>query len=229
VLVLAPFTFRRWGGWSRRDYRNVAVFGAITAGMNMSFYVAIDHLPLGNGVAIEFIGPITVAALRTRSRRNALSLALATSGVIALSGTAIGDDAFGLIFIFLAAALWAGYIVYGAHVARQDRGVAGLSLGLVFGFVLTAPIGALDAGAVLGDSRVLVTALFVGVVSSAIPYTIDQHVLRRITVRRFAVLQALLPVVATVMAAIALDQRPSAVAAVGIALVVTAVAVQDAM
>jgi len=227
VLVLAPLTARGWRGWSRADYASAALFGSMTAGMNISFYIALDHLPLGNSVAIEFIGPISVAALRTRNRRNAMALGLAIAGVIVLSGTEVGDDAVGLVFIFLAAALWAGYIVFGSKVARQDRGLSGLSLGLLFGVLATAPIGLVDASSVVSDGSVLATALFVGVLSSAIPYSLDQIVLRRVSVRRFALLQALLPVVATLMGAIVLDQRPSAIALVGIALVVTAVIVQE--
>lgn len=227
MVVLTPFTFRRWKGWTRRDYWLTALFGTFTAGMNLCFYVAIDHLPLGNGVAIEFIGPISVAALATRTRRNAGALLLAVAGVALLSGTELGDNRIGLLFIFLAAALWAGYIVMGSHVARQDRGLSGLSFGLLAGMVATAPWGGLDAGAVLRRPSILAAALFVGVLSSAIPYGIDQHVLRRISTRRFAVLQALLPVVATVMGFVALDQHPSRTAAAGIALVVIGVAVQD--
>ncbi len=227
VLVLAPFTFRRWRGWSRRDYLVTAVFGAMTAGMNISFYIAIDHLPLGNSVAIEFIGPISIAAIRTRNRRNAMALGLATLGVVLLSGTELGDDPFGLLFIFIAAALWAGYIVFGSRVARQDRGLAGLSLGLLAGVLLTSPLGLPDAGSVLDNSNVVLATLLIGLLSTAIPYAIDQGVLRRITVRRFALLQALLPVTATVMGAIALDQRPTAIAIAGIGLVVIGVAAQD--
>jgi inner membrane transporter RhtA len=147
--------------------------------------------------------------------------------VLLLSGTEVGDDAVGLAFIFLAATLWAGYIVFGSHVAHQDRGLAGLSLGLLFGVLTTAPFGLPDASSVLGDRAVLAACLFVGVLSSAVPYSLDQLVLRRVTVRRFALLQALLPVVATLMGMIVLDQRPGTLAGAGIALVVTAVVVQD--
>jgi inner membrane transporter RhtA len=227
VLVLVPFTASRWRGWHRRDYLVAGVFGSLTAGMNICFYVAIDHLPIGNGVAIEFIGPISVAALRTRSRRNGGALSLAVLGVGLLSGTELGDDRLGLLFIFLAAAMWAGYIVFGQRVAHQDRGVSALAFGLLVGVIVTAPVGVLDAGAVLSHGGVLAAALLVGLLSTAIPYSIDQMVLRRISMRRFAVLQALLPVVATIMALIVLDQRPSWLALLGIAFVVGGVAVQD--
>ena len=82
VAVLLPLSIRRWRGWPRRDYAVAALFGCITVGMNLTFYVAIDHLPLGSGVAIEFIGPISVAAAMTRTRRNAGALILAAGGEI---------------------------------------------------------------------------------------------------------------------------------------------------
>ena len=178
-------------------------------------------------MAIEFIGPIAVAAATTRTGRNALALALATCGVLLLSGTEIGDDAVGLLFIFIAAALWAGYIVLGARMARRVHGTSALALGLAVGLVLSSPVGIAHADDLFANPRVLLLGLSVGVLSSAVPYGIDQTVLRRISVRRFAVLQALLPVVATVIGFVALDQRPSAVEYVGILLVVAGVASQD--
>ena len=69
--------------------------------MNLFFYLAIQHLDLGKGVAIEFIGPITVAALRTRTSRNAIALVLAVVGVVILSGLELGNEPLGLIYIFL--------------------------------------------------------------------------------------------------------------------------------
>lgn len=227
VIVLVPVSARRWRGWPARNYGVAALFGCITVGMNLTFYVAIDHLPLGSGVAIEFIGPITVAAIATRTPRNAGALVLATSGVLLLSGTEIGDDAFGLLFIFLAAALWAGYIVLGARLARRIQGTSALALGLAVGLVLSSPIGFTNANRLFGSPHVLLLGLAVGVLSSAIPYGIDQTVLRNISVRRFAVLQALLPVVATAIGFVALDQRPSLIEYFGILLVVSGVAAQD--
>jgi inner membrane transporter RhtA len=227
VILLVPFTARGWRGWSRADFAWAALFGTITAAMNMTFYVAIHHLALGNGVAIEFIGPISVAVLATRTRRNAAALVLAVAGVALLSGTEIGHDRIGLLFIFIAATLWAGYIVLGSRIARRASGFAGLSFGLLAGLIVTSPIGLLDARRVVTHGWVLAGALFVGLLSSALPYGIDQTVLRRISTRRFAVLQALLPVVATVMGFVALGQRPDVADLVGVALVVAAVATQD--
>lgn len=213
--------------YSRRDLLAMAVFGIATAAMNLFFYLAIDRLPLGKGVAIEFIGPIAVAAARTRTRRNALALLLAAIGVAVLSGIELGDEPLGLLFIFLASAMWAAYIVVGSRVAQQDRGLAGLGIGLAIGALVITPFGAPGSGPAWDSPRILALCVLVGLLSSAIGYGIDQSVLRRVPVRRFSVMLALLPVTATVVGFVALDQTPSVVDLVGMALVLTGVIVQD--
>lgn len=225
LVVLAGPRLRQ--RWTRKDFVAMAVFGIATSLMNTFFYIAIDRLPLGKGVAIEFIGPITVAALRTRTRRNALALSSAALGVAVLSGIELGNEPLGLLFIFLASAMWAAYIVIGSKVAQQDRGVASLAIGLAIGAIVITPIGAPGSGPAWGSPRLIVACLAVGILSNAIGYGIDQKILRRIPVRRFSVLLALLPVTAMVIGFIALDQSPSVVDLIGITLVLTGVAVQE--
>jgi inner membrane transporter RhtA len=230
TLWLSMFSlgqFRRGGRFTGAQLRSAAALGIVTAFMNLTFYLAIDRLHLGKGVAIEFIGPITVAALTTRSRRNAVALALATLGVVVLSGIEIDDQPLGLLFIFLAAACWAGYVVLSARVAQYDRGVAGLAVGLGFGALVLAPFGIAQSGPAWSDPRLLGLCLLIGLFSNAIAYGIDQYTLRRIPVRRFSVLLALLPVTATVFGFLFLDQTPSVPDLVGIGLVLAGVAAQQ--
>jgi inner membrane transporter RhtA len=230
ALVLLAVSWRqlRHGGrWTRPELVAAGLFGTATALMNTFFYLAIDRLPLGTGVAIEFIGPITVAAVRTRSRRNAAALALAAIGVLVLSGLNLGGEPLGLLFIFLASAMWAAYIVIGSRVAQLDRGVAGLGVGLAIGAVVVAPIGLPGSGPAWSSPTLLAACLLVGVFSNAIGYGIDQHVMRRIPVRRFSVLLALLPVTALVIGWIALSQTPTAGDLVGTALVLAGVVAQE--
>ena len=132
--------------WTRQDFIAMTVFGVATALMNTFFYLAIDRLPLGKGVAIEFIGPIAVAAVRTRSRRNAVALGCAALGVAVLSGVEIRGEPLGLLYIFLASAMWATYIVVGSRVAQQNRGVSGLGVGLAIGALVITPVGASTSG-----------------------------------------------------------------------------------
>ena len=213
--------------WTRHDATWAGIFGVATALMNMFFYLAIDRLPLGKGVTIEFIGPITVAALRTRSVRNTFALALAAVGVVVLGGVELGNEPLGLLFILLASLMWAGYIVIGSRVAMADRGVAGLGLGLLVGGLVITPVGIADAARAFSAWHIVLGAALVGVLSNAIGYGIDQTTMRRIPVRRFSVMLALLPVTAAVFGFLFLGQNPSGIDLIGMVLVLSGVAIQE--
>ena len=228
AFILLTFSARSsHARWSRRDLYWVAAFGASTALMNMFFYLAIDRLPLGKGVTIEFIGPITVAALRTRSARNTVALLCAAVGVVVLGGVELGNEPLGLVFILLASVMWAGYIVMGSRVALADRGVSGLGLGLLFGGMLITPFAAGDAVPAFSSGKILFGCILVGLLSNAIGYGIDQSTLRRIPIRRFSVMLALLPVCAAIFGFAFLDQSPSLLDLVGMTFVLVGVAVQE--
>jgi len=219
---------RSWKvGWTRRQVVLAGLFGAVTAGMNTSFYLAIDRLPLGTTVAIEFLGPVTVAALGSRTRRSWVALLLAAAGVGILADVQLEANAAGLAFALGAAALWAGYIVLGARVAGEARAIDGLAVGMLIGAVVIAPVGLGPALGVIGEWWLLVPALATAVLSNVVPYGIDQVVLRRIPRARFALLLALLPVTATAIGLVALRQTPSAIEGLGIALVVAGIAVSE--
>jgi inner membrane transporter RhtA len=226
ALVLLAVSRKPFSGWTRRQLGVAAVLGIATAAMNTFFYLAIDRTDLGKSVAIEFIGPIAVAAAMTRTRRNAGALALAALGVVVLGGVELGGNTEGVLWLLAASSLWAVYIVFASRVALIGRGVAGLGIGLAIGAVALTPFGAPGSGPVWTSARLLLACLLVGVFSNAIGYGIDQHVLRRIPVRRFSVLLALLPVTAVIIGWIALDQRPSGLDVVGIALVLAGVVLQ---
>jgi inner membrane transporter RhtA len=227
VIALLAVSRRWWRGWTRPQLVAAAIFGIATALMNTFFFMAIARTDLGKSVAIEFIGPIAVAAAMTRTARNAAAVALAALGVVVLGGVELDGNTTGLLWILAASALWAAYIVVGSRVAQVGRGVAGLGIGLAFGAVALMPIGAPGSGEALTTPRLLVACLLVGVLSNAIGYGIDQHVLRRIPVRRFSLLLALLPVTAVAFGWLVLEQRPSALDLTGIALVLFGVTLQE--
>lgn len=213
--------------WTRHDVVLTAAFGTATAAMNMLFFLAVDRLPLGKGVTIEFIGPIAVAALRTRTPRNTIALSLATLGVVALGGVELGSDPLGLVYILGASAMWAGYIVVGSRVALADRGLAGLGVGMVIGAVVVAPFGLADAATAFTSPSLLALCAAVGLLSNVVGYGIDQSTLRRVPVRRFSVLLALLPVTAAVFGFVFLSQQPTLLDLAGMALVLAGVVSQE--
>ena len=126
-------------GWTRSQLVAAAIFGVATALMNTFFYLAIDRIDLGKGVAIEFLGPIAVAAAMTRTSRNAAALVLTIGGVATLGGVEIGDNALGVVFVLAASAMWATYIVVGSRIAQIGRGLAPLAVGLSIGAARADP------------------------------------------------------------------------------------------
>ena len=224
LLAISPGFHR---GWTRRHLLGAAIFGTATALMNLFFYLAIDRIDLGKSVAIEFIGPIAVAAATTRTVRNGWALVLAVAGVVTLGGVELSDNALGVVFILISSTMWALYIVVGSRVAQMRPGVAGLAVALSIGTLVITPVGAPWSGPVWLSPTLLVLCCATGVFSNAIGYGIDQYVLRRIPVRRFSVLLALLPVTALVVGWVALDQQPSALDIVGMLAVLAGVALQE--
>ena len=217
----------RLGDWRGRKLLGAATFGIATAAMNTFFYLGIARIDLGKSVAIEFVGPIAVAALATRSLRNAIALVCAVSGVLVLGGVEVGGEPAGVAFILASSACWAAYIVIGSKVAVTSNGVEGLAVGLTIGSIVLIPIGAPWSGPVWVAPVLLLACLVTGVFSNAIGYGIDQYVLRQVSVRRFSVLLAMLPVTAVIVGWVALDQQPSVLDLAGITAVLVGVSLQE--
>jgi inner membrane transporter RhtA len=210
--------------WTAARLRLVAAFGIALGLMNLAFYLAIDRLPLGTAVAIEFVGPIAVAALGSRTRRDVMALALAVIGVIALADVHIVGSPLGFALAAGAGVMWAAYIVLGHRVAADTelRPQDGLALAMAIGAVALAPALVTSAVPALVDPLLLAACLAVGVASSVVPYGLEQVAMRRLARARFALLLALLPATAAVIGAIVLGQIPSVLEAIGIALIVAA-------
>jgi len=226
VAIAGPRKLRA-GTWTRESLRSAAIFGLSTGLTSTFFYLAIDRLPLGKGVAIEFIGPITVAAILTRSHRNAIALVFAVTGVAILTGVELGDEPLGVLFILLAATSWAVHIVSGAKVARAHSGIDGLAMAFVFGTLFTLPFGLADADAVASHLWLVPLGLAVGTLSSVTSYGIDQRILRKVTVRHYSVLLAMLPVVSSLFGFVVFDQTPTVWDLVGGVLIISGIALQE--
>jgi inner membrane transporter RhtA len=193
--------------------------------MNLVFYESIARLPLGTAVALEFVGPVLVAAFGSRSVRDVGALLLVVSGVVLIADVRWSGSTLGVLFALSAAALWAGYIVLGKRVASVGLGVDGLAVGFGVATVVLSPL-ALGTGPVWGSPRLLVLGIGVGVLATVIPYVLDQVVLRRTGQARFALLLALLPVTATAVGLVVLRQVPTLPEALGILAVVVGLTIR---
>ena len=237
ALVLIAWR-RPWRpAWTRRGIAVAGGFGLVTVGMNVAFFEAIARIPLGTAVAIEFLGPVAVAAFGSRRPRDLPAVLLVAAGVALLAGVQAGADALGIVFALVAAALWAGYILLGKRVADTGAGLDSLAVGMaVAAAVLAVPLlsGQLFENAgVFAEPRTWLLGLGVGVLSTAVPYALDQIVLTRVGRARFALLLALLPATATVVGALVLHQVPAVPEVAGIVLVMAALVIsaggQDAV
>ena len=227
IAALALCAWRRpWkGAWSRRRLALAAAFGIVIAVMNVAFYLAIARLALGTVVAIEFIGPVAIAALGSRRARDGAGVCALLAGVGLLSGVHLAGSLAGVAWALAAGAMWAAYIVLGHRLAAvtELRAQDGLATAMAIGAVAFAPLFAWRTGRVFADAGLLGRAIVVGVSSSVVPYALEQLAMRRLARHRFAVLLALLPTTATLMGAAVLGQVPSPEDGTGIALVIAAI------
>ncbi|MBY6705519.1 MULTISPECIES: DMT family transporter [unclassified Rhodococcus (in: high G+C Gram-positive bacteria)] len=214
--------------WTARTIAVAGGFGVVTVGMNLAFYEAIARIPLGTAVAIEFLGPVLVAALGSRRARDVLALVLVVAGVALVAGARFDVGLVGVGFALLAAGLWAGYVVLGKSVATAGDGLDSLAVGMAVASVILAPLAltpqVLDDPSVFTAPSTWLLGVGVGVLSSVIPYALDQVVLRTVGRARFALLLALLPTTATVVGVVVLRQVPSIAELAGILCVIVAVA-----
>ncbi len=234
VLILLMRPWRRH--WTRRTWWRAVAFGTVLAGMNITFYLSLEHLPLGTAVAVEFIGPVAVGALTGRGWRERAAIALAALGVVMIVGVTLdagGSDAMiGLGWILLAAAGWAGYIMLGRKVATpvpgEPSGLESLSVSMAAGAVVFAPVGipGMVSGdaASIGDLRLVALLCVVAVFSSVLPYGIDQIVLRHAPTARFSVLLSVFPATALLVGAVMLAEVPTLVEGIGLVAVSAAIA-----
>src|SRR4051794_19696815 len=211
-------------GLPRPVVRLVLAFGVSFAVMNLCFYEALDRLPLGIAVTLEFTGPLAVAVLGSRRRLDLLWVAAAALGIVLLSGGFGGQgiDALGAGLALLAGVAWAAYILLAVRVTEVFTGGTGLALAMVFSTALLLPVGVAGGGGDLFAFSILATGLAVGLLSSVIPYSIELEALRRLPASTFGVLMSLEPAVAALVGYVALSQDLSGAELAGIGLVVIA-------
>src|SRR6202034_4282291 len=203
--------------------RTLIALGAVLAVMNSAFYLAVDRLPLSTVGAIEFVGPVILAAAGTRTRRNAGSLALTIAGVGTITVIRVAGHPLGFVFAFANCALFMLYIVLGHRIAdagRPSAGVDRLGAAMLIAAVTATPWGLGGALPAFRHPVLLLAGAGVGVCSSVIPYVCDQLAMARMPRATFSLMLALLPVFATVIGAIVLRQVPTAQDMAGIGLVV---------
>jgi inner membrane transporter RhtA len=225
-LRLAIAAVVLWVIWRPKlagDLRLAGAFGLSLALMNWSFYEAIDRIPLGVAVTIEFAGPLVLAVIGSRRLLDGLWIVLAGAGIVLLLAPGGGSmDPVGVALALVAAVCWMAEISLSKRVGAAFPGGSGLAIAMVVGALVLLPVGLVQADAAFTNPGLLGTAFLVAIASSVLPYSLELEALRRLPAAVYGVLMSLDPAVAAVAGFLVLSQALGAREVIGIAMVVVA-------
>jgi inner membrane transporter RhtA len=207
---------------TRKDLATAAAFGLALAAMNLTFYEAIDRIPLGIAVTIEFVGPLAVAVAGSRRVLDGLWVLLAATGIVLLARAGGEVETTGVLLALLAGAFWAAYILLSARAGQAFPGGSGLAIAMAVGGTALIPVGVAGGGADLLDPGLLAAGAGVAMLASAIPYSLELEALRRLPARVFGILMSIEPAMAALAGFVILGEDLRGRDMVAIALVAAA-------
>lgn len=222
ILLARPRPWR----WSTSAWRDVVLFGVSLSGLNGFFYAAVERIPLGVAVAIEFVGPLALAVILSTNRRDFIWIGVAGLGLVALGleslTGAITFDPLGILYAALAGVSWAFYILLSARVGRQLPGMEGLPVATIVAALILLPIGLGGVVDLVAIPETIWFALIMALLSTVIPVSFEMAALRRIPSNTFSILLSLEPVFAAVIGWMLLGQTFGALRGVAIVLIIGA-------
>lgn len=221
ALVLLLIWRPPFRGRPRADLLAALALGVTLAGLSLSFYSALERIPLGVAMTLEFAGPLGLALVASRRRLDLLWGVLAVVGILVLSPIGGTVDPLGAGLALLGGVFWAAYILLSARIGRTIPGGGGLALAMVVTAVVTLPFGLAAGERIAANPQVLVTVLAVALLSSVIPFSLEMEALRRMPVRVFGVLMSLEPAIAALVGLVVLGETLGLreVAAIGLVVV----------
>ncbi len=227
--IAALFLSLLWRPWrtklNRSQLKIIAIYGVCLGAMNFLFYLAIARLPLGIAIAIEFIGPLSVAIFLSRKAFDFVWAVLAILGIILilpLSNLQEPIDIVGVFYALGAAAAWALYVIQGKKAAQATHSGVVTSLGMTAGFIAVFPFGATNIPMVFSTSTLVFTAIGVGILSSAIPYSLEMIALKRLTSKHFGLLMSMEPAIGAIAGYLYLDEQLTTLQLMAILCIITA-------
>lgn len=223
AIILTLINRPKFFSFTKKQWLYSAMYGIAIAAMNLIFYMAIQRIPLGLGVTVEFIGPLFLALSLSRRWMDVVWALLAGIGILFIVPWQSNDvDLLGLFLAFLAGAFWAAYIVMGGKVGSVMQGKDAVTTGMLFAALLIIPFAIWD-GAVFNLTPILfLKGLGVAVLSSALPFSLDMVALKRLPAKTFSVLTSMQPAFAAFSGLIFLSEQLTLMQWVSIACVISA-------
>ncbi|HAY42121.1 MAG TPA: EamA family transporter [Micrococcaceae bacterium] len=201
-LLLRP-TLR---GRNRANWSAIIFYGVVMAAMNLLLYKAIEHLPLGIAVTLDFLGPAVVALVYSRRLREAAWALLALAGVILIAGPGGHFDAVGFAFGLGAGLCFALYTLLAEKVGKaDDSSVSSLALSVSIAALVSLPFGIPKVAEVSAPQWGLLALS--GVIGVAIPYLVDTLAARISSARVVGTLFAIDPAMGTLIGWLLLGEQ----------------------
>ncbi len=217
-----------WRPWrlklGREDLVKVALYGTVLGLMNLSFYMSIRTIPLGLAIAIEFLGPLSLALIHSRRPIHFVWLGVAMLGLgllLPLGRLSSSLDLTGVAFAAAAAVFWALYIILGKRTGHLPAGQS-VALGMATAALFLVPIGLIEAGVKLLNPLTLGLGLIVAIISSAIPFSLEMVALRGMPKRSFGVMLSLEPAAGAIAGLLILGEHLVSTQWLAIGLIVAA-------
>lgn len=209
-----PMQLKKW------PWLKVANYSAALLIMNWSIYHAFNQIPIGAGVTIELLGPLTLAVIASRRMLDYLWIALALAGVVGLGAQPVTNLS-GIGWSLVAGLCWALYIQAGSKLIGP-RNIEVLAFTYWVGALGLAPIALPGLLTAHFTPKLWLAAALVGFFSAALPYSIELVVMRRVPAQLFSILQAMGPAIAAILAWIVIGETLSSLAWLAIVAVIAA-------
>lgn len=199
------------GSYSWKAYGLAALFGLALGSMNLCFYLSMSQIPLGITVTIEFLGPLTLALVLSRKLLDLLWVFFAVCGILLLAPIdSLGGASLSLVGIglaLLAGIFWVAYILLSARVGSIFPGSVGLAFATLTAAIVLLPLGIVQARSAMLQPLLLLAGAGVGLLSTALPYSLEMEALRRLPSRVFSILLSLSPAIAALMGFLILHEH----------------------
>lgn len=195
---------------TKKQWKAVIPYGVSLGLMNVIFYMAIERIPLGLGVTLEFIGPLLLAVSGSKRLLDFFWVLLAAIGIAFIAPwTGKGIDLLGAALALLAGGFWAGYILLGGRIAKIMDGEQAVAVGMIFAAIVVVPFGFGSGGLANFTPLMLLSGGALALLSSAIPFTLEIGALKKLPARTFSILMSLEPAAAALCGIVFLSEHLS--------------------
>lgn len=222
IILLIAFR-PNLGKLNAKQWKYVTLYGLSLGAMNMVFYMAIERIPIGLGVTLEFVGPLVLAIFSSKKAIDFIWVVLAAIGIALIAPwTSNGLNLTGVLLALLAGGFWAAYIILGGRISKIMKGGEAVAVGMLFATLLILPFGIFSGGLNQLSPKLLGLGAALALLSSAIPFTLEINALKQLPARTFSILMSLEPAMAALAAFVFLQEYLSVTECIAVACVVIA-------